>query len=128
MRLCLWKSSPASHTSRCFLESPFRFPPARSIASTSSFTTSMASDSPSGSAREQPLEFRALSFTGRTAVVTGGARGISRAVAYRLVRLGADVALWDIDEPAAQATAKALTTAVATTGESGTVVARRVDI
>ena len=39
-----------------------------------------------------------------------------------------DVALWDIDEPAAQATAKALTTALAATGDSGTVVARRVDI
>jgi len=88
----------------------------------------MASDSPSGSAGEQLPELRALSFAGRAAVVTGGARGIGRAVAYRLACLGADVALWDIDEPAAQATAKALTTAVATTGESGTVVARRVDI
>ncbi len=88
----------------------------------------MASDSPAGSAGEQPPELRALSFAGRSAVVTGGARGIGRAVAHRLASLGADVALWDIDEPAAQATAKALAAAVATTGDSGTVVARRVDI
>src|SRR5467141_3092099 len=120
MRRCLWKSSPASHTSLCFWEIPFQFPPARSIACISSFTTSMASDSPSGSAGEQLPELRALSFVGRSAVVTGGARGIGRAVAYRLACLGADVALWDIDEPAAQVTAKALTAAVQTTGESGT--------
>jgi NAD(P)-dependent dehydrogenase (short-subunit alcohol dehydrogenase family) len=88
----------------------------------------MASDNPSVSAEEQPSELRALSFAGRSAVVTGGARGIGRAVAHRLACLGADVAIWDIDEPAAQATAKALTTAVAATGEGGTVVARRVDI
>src|SRR5258707_15862008 len=128
MRPCLWRSSPASHTWLCFWEIPFRFPPARSNASISSFITNMASDSPSGSAGEQLPELRALSFAGRSAIVTGGARGIGRAVAYRLACLGADVALWDIDEPAAQATAKALATAVATTGESGTVVARRVDI
>ena len=88
----------------------------------------MASDKPSGSAREQLPELRALSFAGRSAVVTGGARGIGRAIAHRLASLGADVAVWDIDEPAAQATAQALTTSAATEGESGTVVARRVDI
>src|SRR5258705_467484 len=128
MRRCPWRSSPASHTSPCFLESPFPFPRARSIASTSSFTSNMASDSPSGSAGEQLPELRALSFAGRSAVVTGGARGIGRAVAHRLACLGAEVAIWDIDEPAAQATAKELTTAGAATGEVGTVAARGVDI
>src|SRR5260221_12171345 len=119
MRRCLWRSSPASHPSLCFWESPFPFPPAKWSGSISSFTTSMGSDSPAGSAGEQLPELRALSFAGRSAVVTGGARGIGRAVAHRLASLGADVALWDIDESAAQATAETLTTAVATTRESG---------
>src|SRR5258705_13666566 len=119
MRRCPWRSSPASHTSPCFLESPFPFPRARSIASTSSFISSMASDSPSGSAGEQLPELRALSFAGRTAVVTGGARGIGRAVGYRLACLGADGELWDIDEPAAPATAEALAPGVRAPGGVG---------
>jgi len=35
-------------------------------------------------------------FSGQTAVVTGGARGIGRAVATQLVRFGAQVRIWDI--------------------------------
>lgn len=38
-------------------------------------------------------------FTGRTAIVTGGARGIGRAVADRLHHSGARVALWDLRPP-----------------------------
>jgi NAD(P)-dependent dehydrogenase (short-subunit alcohol dehydrogenase family) len=38
-----------------------------------------------------------LDFTGRTAVITGGAAGIGLAVAQRLVDSGARVALWDRD-------------------------------
>jgi 2-dehydro-3-deoxy-L-rhamnonate dehydrogenase (NAD+) len=45
---------------------------------------------------------------GRVAVVTGGARGIGRAVAERMVASGAEVALWDQDAGAAQETARAL--------------------
>jgi 3-oxoacyl-[acyl-carrier protein] reductase len=36
-------------------------------------------------------------FSGQTAVVTGGARGIGRAVARRFCRSGAQVWIWDID-------------------------------
>ncbi len=36
-------------------------------------------------------------FAGRTAIVTGGARGIGYAVAERLLASGAAVSLWDID-------------------------------
>ena len=37
-------------------------------------------------------------FRGRTAVVTGGARGIGYAIASRLLKSGARCALWNIDE------------------------------
>jgi 2-dehydro-3-deoxy-L-rhamnonate dehydrogenase (NAD+) len=36
-------------------------------------------------------------FSGQTAIVTGGGRGIGRAVATQLVRFGAQVWIWDID-------------------------------
>lgn len=36
-------------------------------------------------------------FTGRTAIVTGGARGIGRAIAGKLALSGADVWIWDIE-------------------------------
>ena len=40
-----------------------------------------------------------------TAIVTGGARGIGRACALRLAEAGYEVAVWDVDEEAARATA-----------------------
>jgi NAD(P)-dependent dehydrogenase (short-subunit alcohol dehydrogenase family) len=42
-----------------------------------------------------------ISLTGRTAVVTGGARGIGLAISHRLVEAGAFVVVADIDEAAA---------------------------
>lgn len=45
-------------------------------------------------------------FTNQTAVVTGGAQGIGRAVAERLARGGARVALWDRDAVLAEEAAE----------------------
>lgn len=40
-------------------------------------------------------------FTGRTAVVTGGAAGIGREIARHYAAAGANVAIWDLEEPEA---------------------------
>jgi 3-oxoacyl-[acyl-carrier protein] reductase len=40
---------------------------------------------------------RQYDFSGRTAIVTGGARGIGRAVASQFCQSGADVWIWDLD-------------------------------
>ncbi|MBN9011289.1 MAG: SDR family oxidoreductase, partial [Rhizobiales bacterium] len=47
-------------------------------------------------------------FTGRAAVVTGGAQGIGRAAVEKLVSGGAAVAIWDRDKAFAERTAKEL--------------------
>jgi NAD(P)-dependent dehydrogenase (short-subunit alcohol dehydrogenase family) len=46
-----------------------------------------------------------IDFTNRTAVITGGAQGIGKAVAERLAAGGARVALWDMDVDLARDTA-----------------------
>ena len=49
-----------------------------------------------------------IDLTGKRGVVTGGAQGIGRAVAERLLQSGAAVAIWDLDQTLAQETAQAL--------------------
>jgi 2-dehydro-3-deoxy-L-rhamnonate dehydrogenase (NAD+) len=63
----------------------------------------------------------AIDLKGRTAIVTGAARGIGYAAAQRLLASGAAVALWDID-------AAALQSAVASLKASGRVAAAAVDV
>ena len=47
-------------------------------------------------------------FDGMTAVVTGGAQGIGEAVAQRLQKGGAQIAVWDMDGDLAERTAGTL--------------------
>jgi NAD(P)-dependent dehydrogenase (short-subunit alcohol dehydrogenase family) len=54
----------------------------------------------------RPLE--AFDFSGETALVTGGARGIGRAVSETLINLGAEVVVADLDDAAVRRTAEEL--------------------
>ena len=49
-----------------------------------------------------------IDLAGRSAIVTGGARGIGRAITERFVSSGAKVAIWDVDGRMAEETAKLL--------------------
>ncbi len=62
-----------------------------------------------------------IDLKGRTAIVTGGARGIGYAAARRLLASGASVVLWDVD-------AAALNEAVASLQQSGRVRTAVVDV
>ena len=62
-----------------------------------------------------------IDLANQRAVVTGGAQGIGRAVAERLLESGASVALWDMDEAVLVETVQALSTL-------GTVVAVEADV
>ncbi len=54
------------------------------------------------------LDITAFMLTGKTAVVTGGGRGLGEAIALNMATFGADVAVLDIDEKTAGETAKAI--------------------
>jgi 3-oxoacyl-[acyl-carrier protein] reductase len=62
-----------------------------------------------------------IDLAGRRAVITGGAQGIGRAVAERLLASGAAVSLWDRDRALAEETRSAL-------ADQGTVDAQAVDV
>jgi 2-hydroxycyclohexanecarboxyl-CoA dehydrogenase len=47
-----------------------------------------------------------MSLNGRTAVVTGGARGLGRAIALQLANDGAAVSVWDLNREGAEETAE----------------------
>ena len=49
-----------------------------------------------------------IDLAGRSAIVTGGARGIGRAITERFIASGAKVAIWDVDGKAAEETARLL--------------------
>src|SRR5207302_10741242 len=49
-----------------------------------------------------------IDLSGRSAVVTGGAQGIGRAIVERLLKSGASVAIWDRDGKLAEQAAREL--------------------
>jgi 3-oxoacyl-[acyl-carrier protein] reductase len=72
--------------------------------------------------------WRELTFAGRTAVVTGAARGIGRAVAHRLAGLGARAVVWDVDGDAAERTSAELDGLLRGQGRPHELAWRRVDV
>jgi len=62
-------------------------------------------------------------LSGQTAIVTGAAAGIGTAIAHRLAKAGAAVAVADLDQSGAEAVAAEITA-----GSSGAAFAARVDI
>ena len=52
-----------------------------------------------------------FSLEGKTAIVTGGAQGIGSVVAMRMAEVGANIAIFDMQEEKARKTAKEITEA-----------------
>src|SRR3990167_9925034 len=56
----------------------------------------------------KPLQ-ETINLSGKSAIVTGGAKGIGQGIAYRLAEAGAKVLVADLDEMTAQRSAQELT-------------------
>jgi 3-oxoacyl-[acyl-carrier protein] reductase len=57
---------------------------------------------------QEDIDMNQYDLQDQVAIITGGAQGIGRAVAERMIASGAQVALWDMDFDLAQKTAKEL--------------------
>jgi 3-oxoacyl-[acyl-carrier protein] reductase len=66
--------------------------------------------------------FEPFDLAGKTAVVTGAARGIGRATALKLASAGANIAMGDVDESGLEATAALLS------GDGSAVIFARTDV
>ena len=71
-------------------------------------TTPSGETSSSTADAHSPNASSMFNLTGQTAIVTGAATGIGKAIAERLAAAGATIAVVDLDLPAAEATAAAL--------------------
>jgi NAD(P)-dependent dehydrogenase (short-subunit alcohol dehydrogenase family) len=71
---------------------------------------------------ERKMKDNPFGLEGRVAVVTGGGRGIGKAICAKLIEAGAKVVVADIDEDSAKQTAKELS------GPSGAVIGSFVDV
>jgi NAD(P)-dependent dehydrogenase (short-subunit alcohol dehydrogenase family) len=72
--------------------------------------------------------WREMSFEGRSALVTGGGRGIGRAAAHRLAGLGARTVIWDLDGEVAEHTAAELRELLGSQGRPAHLQWAQVDI
>jgi len=77
---------------------------------------------------ESRLVWRDLDLRNRSAIVTGAARGIGLAIAFKLAGLGARTALWDIDAEQAERAAAEIADALIHQGKPNDVSWRCVDI
>lgn len=69
-----------------------------------------------------------MDLQGRVAVVTGGARGIGRAIAQRFLQSGAQVVLWDIDAQELKQASKTLASVVGPVAGGGVVHSQCVEL
>ncbi len=72
--------------------------------------------------------WRDLSFQGKSAIVTGAARGIGRAMVFQLAGLGARVILWDIDQKEAERATGELVEALTAMRRPARIAWQKVDI